>query len=57
MKSSPNQEIAMDRGLETTTVKEKSGLEIGGNLNTTSLKIPLTIKVVSGGVTKPLLFW
>ena len=37
MKSSPNQEIAMDRGLETTTVKEKSGLEIGGNLNTTSL--------------------
>jgi hypothetical protein len=39
------------------TFKEKSGLEIGGNLNTTSLKIPLTTKkVVSGGVTKSLLF-
>ena len=32
------------------TFKEKSGLEIGGNLNTTSLKIPQTTKIVSGGV-------
>ena len=37
------------------TFKEKSGLEIGGNLNATSLKIPLTTEVVSGGVTKSLL--
>ena len=48
--------IAMDNGREQGPLKKRSGLEIGGNLNTTSLKIPLTTKVVSGGVTKSLLF-
>ena len=37
----------MSNGWEHRPLK-KSDLKIGGNLNTTSLKIPLTTKAVSG---------
>ena len=41
---------------ENNDHKKKSGLEKGGHLNTTSLKLALTTKVVNSGVIKLPLF-